>query len=597
MSVYLRPPDNSRGRSVAVTAYASGLLIANWPEKVAWYGNASGLVSAIVSGSSGFGYCDAVTDNVSGAWLFPYNGGPVVNIASGGAQTTYAAPNNPIFTGAAYSPTQNRVYANNASGVIYTPTGTGLAQISPGFNFTAPWQLSASGATLFAINSPASAISTFTLTASAAGTSGSIGSPVSFPCALTAASGRVGVGGWNNALIASGVAAIDVNPSNKNIALGVNTTANAITLYQNVGGENWNLIQTISGYGAPRRVAWMPNGLMAWVTDAASGLATQINFSAGTISTGQSVPFPSAYFVSAFPGNNSNALLAQNAGVGSASATTLFLSGATWVSGATSVLQSIASVHGYDSSHGAIGYASGVAFVSVSGNALTVSSSATLPYQPQAITDDTNGNIVPAGSNAVSGFFSTFVGTASGQTLSWAGSGASVIYASGQIAVADPPNHLVRVFGTDGTVYSQASTITVSASGTDNMRMATETVFSASPTASGTLLLQFLIPNTLDYLRTSSLSVYVSGSFHTLALGVSHQPAALAFDVSGNLWGATIQNDLYSVSATGGLISSGAIAQASPQPQTTPIGVSSMLWWNGHLYASSSLEGSLIQVI
>src|SRR5215469_14667852 len=127
MSTYYWPIDNSRARATAIIPWSTFLLIPVWSSGVAWILNPNlntlslAGVSAVMAPGIG-GYADAAADGVSGAWLVQYSSGALQNYGSGGGVTGFALPVTGIFTGVAYSPVQNKVYAINKSGQIYAPS-------------------------------------------------------------------------------------------------------------------------------------------------------------------------------------------------------------------------------------------------------------------------------------------------------------------------------------------------------------------------------------------------------------------------------------------------------------------------------------------
>lgn len=597
MAAYIRTPNNTLARAVALTVWGSNILVPQWDMPTAWSfaTGATGLSSTAVSGVSGFGYAAAATDAASGAWLLQYNGG-IANYASGGAISNFALPAGRIFTGASYSAGQNSIYAVDSSGTIYTPSGTGAVQVAGGFGSVPAWGLAASGNTLYTMQATVSGIGTFTLSASASGASGLIGTVFSNPSCLTAASGRFGVGGWSNASLATGFNSLAVDPVQQTTMLGVNSTSTALLLIVDQGGQNWATTQTLSGMGNVSRAAWFPNGLGALVTDNVSGRVIAVSYSAGTISSGQSLPVSGISRIAVLPGSV-NAFVAQQS---LNEVTPLFSSGGVWASGAPVAINSPNGIFALSPTSVAVGFASGVAIVSGSALSWSVASSAALTYLPRSFALDASGNLYCSGPSGASGLITIFQGTQTvSAQVSYVGGNQGLVLRQNQIVVGDNTNNLLRVFGlASGTLaFQQISTIGApfGVNSADDLPIGVQTIFAAG--SGGTSEYFFLSPFTLDYQRNGMVSIYVSGVANTANLGVGHQPSALAFDPSGNLSVVTVQNDLYSISATGGVISSGAVPQFSPQPQTTPLGLSYMQWINGHLYAVSSEAGILVQVI
>lgn len=196
MSVFFWPADGSRARSNALTPWASSLLIPVWSSGFAWVlanpitntlslAAVSGVPNGLAPSSNG--YVDCATDGISGAWLLQY-AGTLQNYTSGGSIINYPLPATGIFTGLAYSPAQNHIYAINASGQIYTTSGAGVVLVGSIAPTGSPyWTLTASGSTLFTLQG-ANQVGVFSLSATGAGASGQVSPPASGLLCLAASS-------------------------------------------------------------------------------------------------------------------------------------------------------------------------------------------------------------------------------------------------------------------------------------------------------------------------------------------------------------------------------------------------------------------------
>jgi hypothetical protein len=71
---------------------------------------------------------------------------------------------------------------------------------------------------------------------------------------------------------------------------------------------------------------------------------------------------------------------------------------------------------------------------------------------------------------------------------------------------------------------------------------------------------------------------------------------AICYDQSNNLRVATSQNTLWTITSGGTVLSSGAVPQYSTQPQSVPLGISSLLAFGAGVYGATSLSGTLVQV-
>lgn len=590
-SAYYLPPDTTTARSVALCSWAGGLLLPLWPKQQAWgyFGGSSltsgaGIISLTGSGS---GYAAAATDAISGAWIVQYSGN-LYNLTSGVSLVTFTLPATGIFTGCAFAPGTGKAYVVNSSGQIYVPSGSGVVAVGTAFAKPPAWGLVASGSSLITLLAAASGVGTFTLSSSGAGTSGFVATPMTVPtCLATSFTGSGwAVGGWSYASLASGFSGLDIDPIVPTNMIAVTPATNTVGLYTGPN-DTWSLSQTISGTGKPTFVAWAPNGLYALVSDPVSGKVQIVAYSGGTIAATGTLAVSGASAIDV----NSTSISALVCQPSLNQLTTLNFTASGWalgsavtgISGASALMMTSVST-------AAVGFSSGVAYLTLTGSTWTVSGSTALPFTPKNIAIDVNGSLYAVGSQGASGYLSVLMNQGLAATVTWVGSGLGALWRQGQIVVGDPANSLLRIFGLTSGSYMQGGTSPAPA-GLAAIGIGTSTLFAAG---SGTTLeYQFNAPYELPQLRTGMISVFASGAFHTATLGVYQWPSALCFDASGNVYGATIQNALYSISPSGAVLTSGAIGPIGPQPPATPIGISAMYFFQGNLYAASSLYGAL----
>lgn len=595
MTTYFAPKDNSPGRAVAVTNLGSGIALPVWAYPTVWsfLTAASGLTSTIVSGTLGLGFAGATTDATSGAWFCQYNGS-LLNLSSGSILTSYALPTSGIMTGAAYSPGQSKTYVMTVSGIIYTPSGSGVVQVGT-MGLAPTTSLVCSGSTLATISSSGAAnqLATFTLSASAAGTSGSVSLPMTQPQCLTASSAAssIAIGGYNLATIASGFVDLSFNYVTP-FMLGISSaTSGTMSLWLDSYGENWNFIQAVTGIGAPSHVAWCDSGVQALISDATNNKVSIIQLSTNTIAVSATLTVSGASAVVVASGSK-NALVCQPT-----LNTVMPLTGTNgvWTSGTPFALngaQSIALFPGQLTA--AIGYTSGIAFAQFSGTTWSISASSTLSYVPLGVATDANGNVYATGNSGTSGILSIIPASGVSSTLSWAGSGTSIAFVQGQIVVGDPANNLLRVFGAPTGGYAQQSTIAAPV-GFTSLQMGAISLMAAASGA--TWLYDWTAPNTLKQRRKGIVSILHAGSFSNANLPVSHIPTAIGFDTSGNIVAVTSLNSVFTITSGATIATSGYLGPPTLQPETTPIGVSMLDLFSGQMYGSSSLFGNLIQSV
>jgi hypothetical protein len=84
-------------------------------------------------------------------------------------------------------------------------------------------------------------------------------------------------------------------------------------------------------------------------------------------------------------------------------------------------------------------------------------------------------------------------------------------------------------------------------------------------------------------------------SWTTTVMGPSYTPSAVGFDASGNAWVATVQNDLWSVTSGGAVLTSGIVTQQPGQSQSVPLGASALLAASGQMWVATSVAGMLVE--
>lgn len=537
-----------------------------------------------------YGFSGAASDGASGLY-FPQYVGNVLRIDASGNETWVPLPPGRVCTGIAYAASQAAAYVALDNGSLGVVSGAAVGSVTPSFASVPAWGMAVSGSTLFTVLPSASGIGTMALTSTTSGVTGVIATPMSYPICTAASTpaSSMAAGGWDYAALASGYTDLSFDPAAPTNMLAVRPSSNAINLYTGVN-ESWSILQTLSGTGAPTRVAWAQSGLFAMVTDPTSGRVAVVNYSAGTISSGQVITVSGAGQV----GILSTSLAALVCQPGLNQVTSLFFASGVWASGAPVALAQATSLVMTSATTAAVGFASGIAYLGLAGAVWSVSASASLGFLPSGLATNASGIFFAAGTLGASGMLSICSGATVQQTLTWSGSGNSVLWRQGQIVVGDPANALLLVFGKTTSIYAQAST-TPAPAALNQIVIGSSTLFAAG---SGTTAeFNFTAPYRIEGLRTGKVSIYKGGAWATATLGVGQWPEALAFDVSGNAYAATLQNMLYSISSGGTILSSGAIVQNGSQPQTTPIGTSALIVSGSSLYASSSLDGAIVKVL
>jgi hypothetical protein len=598
MSTYLRPTPNTSLKSSSLSAYATGVVVNARYALDAWAISGSAMVQTPVSGAvgaSGIGSLVSCSDGASGEWIAQI-AGSVVRYASGGAVTAYSMPTSAALTGAAYSATQSAPYFLSANGALSTISGAVSAAVGSGFGASG-FALATSGSTLFALLPGTPALGTFLFATATTGTSGSIAAPISAPSCLAAISGFVAVGGWNYAGLGSGFTSMAISPATFSSLIGATPSTGRVSAWGVTTGNTWALTSVASGLGAPNYVAWMPSGLYALASDPTNGTLYNFSYSLGTLTQIQSLAIAGAGPVAMLP-DNIHGLLCRTA---ANQALALTYAGSAVSSGTGFAITAPTSI-AYAGTSGQIliGCASGLALATINVSGVwSVTATGSVGFTPSSLFVDASGNAYCAATSGASGLYAIATsGLALVGSGSFAGSAVGIVYQQGQTLVADGVNAVVRGFGPRGSVYSQYASAAAPAGLASivlNAFEGSEQDIFASGTST-TYQLSLTAPYYADRVRQGAVSVYASGAWTNYVLPVDILPEAIAWNPSGNLSVYMLTNTLYTFSSGLALISSGTVLQQPSIAQTTPIGVSNLLWQNGSLYGSTGLNDSLVQI-
>lgn len=583
-SAYYRYDASPEIRAISFCPWGSGsaLLIPAWANQSA-YLFSSGLVSGTpISGSTFPGYVGATSDGASGAWLLPY-AGPITRYRSNGTLTPLATPSGVVFTG--LTNVSGAPIAIDAAGKIYAKNGSTAFSVTGSVSGAAQ-SLVASGTLLYTIMQGASGLGTFnTLTLA----SGFIAAP--FPvvsCVAAAPTRKTAIGGWDFANIPSGFAALAGNPvSGTILAAAASAGGGSAQLWDNDGFGNWTLGQTVGSLGAPSALVWLPTGAGLFYSSAAGNTLQVLSYAFGALALAQTLSVSGAAAVAV-------TLDSQNALVCQPSLNTLqplTISGSGWVVSGSVAIGNPQSVIALTATTAAVGCSSGLAFLSLVAGAWNVSSTVSLPFVPTQLARDNAGTVYAAGPSGT-----TTRIYANGISTLYVGGLAGMFWEQGQLVLADETNSLLRVYEFFQNVFTAQTTLT-GPSGMAALATAGggSTIFAAGSGAAWQC--EFTSPWQLRRIRYGKASAYNGTTWTTTNLKAGHTPEALTLDPSGNITVATLQNELFTVSPTGGVISSGIVTQLAGQPQSTPLGISSLLWQGAALYATSSLNQAFMRLI
>lgn len=397
----------------------------------------------------------------------------------------------------------------------------------------------------------------------------------------------VALGGWTDSSIVSGAAWFDMNQA-ATAVVATNTHSNSILLL--TGAEpDWEITQAVSGTGAPTSAVWASTGEQVLAADPTNGKVQVFNLVNGALQAGQVITLAgatniavSASQLTAFvtqPGSNSLSVLTNNVN--------------TWSVTQTITLSSASSCVVLSPLEIAVGVNGGVAFLQNNGATWSVTTTITgLGYTPVSLATDGRGNVFATGGTATGHI--TLLNIA-GVTASatWTGSGNAVFYEQGQLAVADSVSALVRIFPALGTSITQQNSVSAP-SGCVFIGHTNPSVWICG--ASGIAQDVYTAPFRLVAQKAGAVSVLLNGSFVTAQLEVGHQPSAGAWNTDGVFWSATLQNDLDQISTSGVVLNDDLLSPESVSADglVPSLGISSMLWFEGALWAASSLNESLM---
>lgn len=590
MSTFFRPVSNASLKAAALAPLgASGFALPVVNTADIWQ-FVSGAVSdtgasAIVSG---YGFSCATSDVSGNVYAAQYSGSVVMLNTGGAVSATYPLPSGHVFEGMAYVSGYGAPYLSSTDGNLWTLISGAISGVTPAFGATLAKTLHVSGNTLFSLSPPTSAVLYHSLASAVSGVSGAITAPLYAVSCLAVSAAGIAVGGWDQASLVSGFTVLAADPNVSTNLVAISSTSGTASLITSDALGNWSISQTLSGVTSGQYATWEPAGNYIFVGAPTVSSLYVLQYSVGTLSLSQTLTI-SGSAASTFTPDSVYGLNCQPA---ANKITALTFSGS-WAPSGTITIGNPQSVVGVSSTQAAAGCVSGLAYLYLTGGSWAVSGTVSLPYIPTALACDPEGNVYAAGASGANGYFSVISGLSVASSATWTGAAAGLVYLNGQVVVGDPTNDLLRLFGPVSGVWGQRSSVSAP-SGAVSLAFNGDTLFATG--ISGTGEWNFTSPYHVSPARLGAVAVYASGSWTTASLGVGQQPTAAAWNPSGQVSVATLGNTLYSISVTGGVIASGAIAQSPNQPQSTPIGLSYLRWLGTSLYGSTSLNDSLVQI-
>lgn len=593
------PGEGNLGKSVSLVPWKSdSLLMPLWPSRAAYefipagsVFTVSGTVVPQPSPAARAGFVGAVPDGAGNAWLLGYTG-PVTFMANTGVGTLFPIPSGAsgeIFAGAAYC--SGAPYFGATSGNLYTNSAGTIVEVTGGFGELTR-EIASDGTKLYGVLPGVSGVShlgVMTLASPTSGTVSKVALPIAYPSVITASASGVAIGGWAHSVVASGASSIVLAPAASGLAVMANTSANAITLLTGTDPA-WVFSAPVSGTGAPVDLAWSGNGTQVLVTDPTHNEVQIFTLTLGTLASSQILSVSGATHIGVTP-TTGVALVTQpsktNVSILSNVANTWSV--AEVVSGVTANSLVILS-----DTEAAVGSPSGITWLNFISNTWQIEKVVSgLAFTPVSLATDGNGTVFGTGTFGVSGGVVAAAKTGTPLQASWTGSGNAAFYRQGQIAVADNSNNKIRVYGQIGASLTLGATASAP-SGVSYIGQTGISVWLCGTSA--VWQDRFTAPYRLVPYQQGLISIYNGSSFNTVSLGVEHQPSALTWGPSG-VWAATIQDDIFVVSASGTILVQQTIIPQAPQVTGTPLGVAALLFHDGGLVASSAMNNGLISLV
>jgi hypothetical protein len=581
------PPSGLTARGVDCVPYGTGLAVPDWlTPRYFPFTSGVGFSAPVVLASGTPGIAAAASDASGGAFLVGW-GGSNWHVTSGGVIASGSAlPSGQVWIGAAFA---------NGSGIAMSSSGA-VDKLSPS-GVVGTWPaptiaLSASGAASVAALMPVSGLLVTMTSAGVTGAITALPAAVGIPgCLAVSGASLAAVGGWQTAPALSGAVAAALDPQQGGLTmLAVGSGRALIWNSSGAFSEAWSQTQALSGLANLNAVAWRPDGSQALATSVVSGDVQVLAYTASVLSLAQTLVVTGACSV-AVAGSSINAVVAQS---GQSQLATLAYGGVTWTTGTpVTGMPGITAVAMVSPTQVAASYSGGVKLVTLNGGLWTLAGTVPLGFAPSVLAVDAFSQLYAAGSGSlavVSGL--TVLGSGS-----WAGAAPTAMAVQeGRIVMAIPSDGLFRIFGqsTPGA-WSQQGSGTLSLGAQVGLALSDTVLFAMGSGATNTYGFSGT-PFVLTPVTSGALSRWNGTTWATTPLGIGHNPASVAYDASGNIWIATVQDSYFSISSGGAVLSSGAIPVFSGQTQITPMGASTINPSGSSVFVTTSLAGLMVQI-
>jgi hypothetical protein len=580
-----------RPKACEASIDAQGLRLPSFAVNTAFsFDGASFQVAAILSGpDKPFTSLRSVAADSSGdSWLLS-DGGALSIYNSTDTSQILTVPNAPM-AGLAFA---GQVYAITSSGLLYNfvvHLGVLIPHpVGSGFGGTVR-SIACDGTTIYAMTTAKNMVS---IAPGSSSVATSVAVPMDFPsfCGVKSGQPPVVVGN-NRASLPYTFGSLQASPANPTgTAAATIPGANEVALL--TGSDPvWNITATVGGVSAPNSLAWSMNGEQVLVTN--GGELAVFNLSGGALTLSQTLSQTSAGNVTVTP-DNTTAFIALS-GAGNVALFTNSLG--TWSSAGSITVAGANCVLALSSTSIAIGTTTGIVYANKSGSTWVVGAPETLGFSVTQLLSGPNSVIYVIGNQGGQGYLQIISAATTLSSVNWAGSSDSVVFVSNyQVFVADQTSSLIRAFCVLNNSISIQDTSTPNGSN-PVLAVTSQTYWECCSGAAYEN--KVLKPYVFTPIGSGQIEVYSGGSWIGYTLGVGKEPSAITYDSSGNIFIATKQNQILEF----GPLSSGALPSPTitnltlytGQKSGVSLWISSLIFWNGVLFATTTASGVLIRV-
>jgi hypothetical protein len=505
--------------------------------------------------------------------------------------TSYSLPPNTTYSSIALL-SGSPYILSGSSGQFYTLSGSTV--VATNVTLSTPCSfLVSNGSNLYSLQPSSSELVEVSFSTSISGTTTTITTPMTIPSCVAVSGTAVGVGGYSYTSVASGFTKIEAYVSNSATDYILGIVSGTVAVMSTVSGE-WVVSASLDVGGSLSNLALTPDGIQALITDTTNGYLYVIDVTNTSLTQAQKLTLTGAGDVSILP-SASQAIIVQP----SQNLVSSYINIANvWSFNTSFSLTSPTVVHAYGNDSIVVKDSSGLLWYQYGGSTWNLLNSYDMTYPVTDIIQDSLGNF----------YVTTTTSSGTGQgnlyalspayvflsSISWSGSANAVRIEQGQVAILDSSAGYIRV----ATLLSDSTLVLVTSTplaGVQAITQADRSFIVAKE--SEVLFYEWGPPYTLIQRRDGYCGLYNGSAWTTVFLGQYVVPTALAFDSSGNLWIATNTNTLFEISSSGTILSQTTISSAPNQPSNVPIGISSLGWWNGYLYGTSSLSSNFMKVV